>query len=144
MQAQIYPPAPANAAAISSTIRRSLIGCRLRVSVGQGIAQAFVAMRHDADQPAYASRLMFRISNGPFQGGATEWCDTRGACPSALAGIDGSHDVYPHPVIIRLAQHKAFGHFLAHKHATKQQARRAKKWNSALLPPSLHNAIRQR
>ena len=33
---------------------------------------------------------------------------------------------------------------LAHKHATKQQARRAKKWNSALLPPSLHNAIRQR
>src|ERR1700730_17003136 len=51
MQPQIYPPAPANAAAISSTIRRSLMGCRLRVSVGQGIAQAFVAMRHDADSP---------------------------------------------------------------------------------------------
>jgi hypothetical protein len=63
---------------------------------------------------------MFRISNGPFQGGATEWCDTRGACPSVLAGIDGSHDVYPHPVVIRLAQQKAFGHFLAHKHATEQ------------------------
>jgi len=65
MQAQIYPPAPANAATSKIIIRRSLIGSVSGSRPGRKLRQHPSGMRLDANQPAPVSRLSKGIEGSP-------------------------------------------------------------------------------